>query len=140
MRRLFDFASLWVPVAAYMGLIYFLSAQSDLMLPQRLPDGLLHGIEFFLLAVLVIRALNGGLLLPMVPRCYLWAFVLSSHYALLDELHQAMVPARASSLIDLLADLAGIDLALAAVYLLQRLLVPRRVAGAAAASSWDPRA
>jgi len=129
-RRSLEFLSLWVPVAAYMGAVYFLSSRSRLQWARSFPDVLLHGVEFFLLAVLVVRALNGGLLIPVNPRCYLWAFALSAHYALLDEMHQALVPGRVSSVIDLLSDLMGIDLALASVYLLQRLLASRR-AGAA---------
>lgn len=123
MRRFSEFLNLWLPVGAYMGVIYFFSSRSNLRMVREIPDSLLHASEFFLLAVLVVRALNGGLLLPMIPRCYLWAFVLAAHYALLDELHQALVPGRASSVLDLLADLVGIDLALAGVYVLQRFFV-----------------
>ena len=126
MRRPIEFANLWVPVAAYMGLIYFLSSRSSLRVARMVPDGILHGAEFFLLAVLVARAVSGGLLGPIPPRCYLWAFVLSAHYAVLDELHQLVVPGRVSSALDLLADMVGIDLALAAVFLLQRALSSRR--------------
>lgn len=134
MRRLAGFLNLWVPVAAYMGLIYFMSSRGNVRLIQQVPDVLLHGGEFFLLAILVVRALNGGLLVPVVPRCYLWAFVLSAHYALLDELHQALVPGRVPSLLDLLADVMGIDLALAAIFLLQRSLGPRRLDAAGSAA------
>jgi VanZ family protein len=128
-RRSLGFLSLWLPVLAYMGAIYLLSSTSDLRWARQVPDTLLHGTEFFVLAVLVARALNGGLLTPMAPAGYLWTFVLSAHYALLDELHQALVPERVSSVLDLLADLAGIDLALAAVFVLQRILAARRARG-----------
>jgi VanZ family protein len=121
-------------VLVYMGAIYALSSASDLHWARGVPDTLLHGTEFFVLAVLVARALNGGLLMPMPPAGYLWTFALSAHYALLDELHQALVPGRVSSVLDLLADLAGIDLALAAVFVLQRLLAARRSAGSEAAT------
>jgi VanZ family protein len=131
-RRFLGFLSLWLPVLAYMGAIYYLSSVSDLDWTRRFPDALLHGAEFFVLGVLVARALNGGLLTPLPPAGYLWTFVLSAHYALLDELHQALVPQRVSSVLDLLADLAGIDLALAAVFLLQRFLAPRPIRGSRA--------
>ncbi|MEE9217540.1 MAG: VanZ family protein [Acidobacteriota bacterium] len=121
--------SLWLPLAVYVALIYVLSAQSRLVWADRFPDFLLHSVEFFLLTVLVIRALNGGLLIPIPARCYLWGFVLSSHYAMLDEIHQAFVTERISSMFDFMADLIGIDLALAAVFVLQRSLAPRRVQG-----------
>lgn len=110
-----------------MVLIYFLSSQANITWARHYPDSLLHATEFFLLAVLVLRALNGGLLIPVPARCYLWTFVLSSHYALLDEIHQALVPARNASVLDLLADMVGIDLALAAVFILQQALESRRV-------------
>ncbi|MCZ6779456.1 MAG: VanZ family protein [Acidobacteriota bacterium] len=130
MRRFLESLGLWLPLAFYVGLIYFLSSQSTIAWARYYPDSLLHGIEFFLLAALVLRALNGGLLIPVPPRCYLWTFVLSSHYALLDEIHQALVPGRVASVLDLMADMVGIDLALAAVFILQRALVSRRVSAA----------
>jgi VanZ family protein len=126
-RRLHAFLNLWFPLAVYVGLIYFLSSRSRVEWARQFPDVLLHASEFFVLAVLVIRALNGGLLIPMLSRCYLWTFVLSSHYAMLDEIHQALVPGRVSSMIDFLSDTVGIDLALALVYALQRALARRRV-------------
>lgn len=133
MRRSVGFLSLWLPVLAYMGVIYLFSSTSDLRWARRVPDALLHGTEFLVLAVLVARALNGGLLTPMPPGGYLWTFVLSAHYALLDELHQALVPERVASVLDLLADVAGIDLALALVFVLQRILAARWAQGSEAA-------
>lgn len=127
MRRFLAILGLWLPLLGYVALIYFFSSQSHLAWARYYPGSLLHALEFFLLAILVLRALNGGLLIPVPPRCYLWSFMLSSHYALLDEIHQALVPGRVASVFDLMADLVGIDVALAVVYTLQRVLATRRV-------------
>jgi VanZ family protein len=126
-RRPLAFLNLWFPLAVYVGFIYFLSSRSRIEWARQFPDVFLHAGEFFVLALLVIRALNGGLLIPMLSRCYLWTFVLCSHYAMLDEIHQALVPGRVSSMIDFLSDTVGIDLALALVYALQRALARRRI-------------
>ncbi len=96
----------WLPLVAWMGLIFALSAQPDLPHPKAGWADLLvssggHALLFGLLAVLWLRALG--------PRPYAWllALVLTTLYALSDELHQAFVPGRHPDPWDLLCDGLG---------------------------------
>jgi VanZ family protein len=102
---------LWLPVVAWMGVIYYLSAQPDL--PQTdthwadlLISNTAHAFVFGVLAVLWARAWNQhrhGLLL---------AFALTMLYALSDEVHQTFVPGRHADPWDLVCDGLGAALAL----------------------------
>ena len=47
---------LWLPVAAYMAAIFYVSAQSSLPGRGGVPDVVLHGGEYFGLAMLTFRA------------------------------------------------------------------------------------
>jgi len=102
---------LWLPVVAWMGLIFYLSAQQDL--PQTdthwadlLLSSTAHAFLFGVLAVLWARALSES------RRGLLLAFALTMLYALLDELHQTLVPGRHADPWDLLCDGLGAALAL----------------------------
>lgn len=114
----------WAAVAAWMALIFYLSAQS------RLPDFTRgqfpevqsvvgHFTMYLVLAWLWRRALAGA----GVPRSGRWAFVLTMLYALSDEFHQNFVPDRLPSGFDLATDAAGAAAALWFCRILQR--VPR---------------
>lgn len=98
----------WAAVAAWMGLIFFLSAQPRLprvILPGLLPiqDVLGHFTVYAVLAVLVGWALQGaGVRHPM-----LWALGAAVLYGVTDEFHQRFVPNRHPDLFDLATDLAG---------------------------------
>ena len=96
----------WLPVLAWMGLIFYLSAQPDLPHPETGWADLLfssgaHAFVFGVLAVLWARALGAR-------RRALWiAFALTALYALSDEFHQAFVPGRTPDPLDLLCDGLG---------------------------------
>ena len=102
---------LWLPLVAWMGLIFYLSAQPDL--PQthaHWADLIIsiaaHAFVFGVLAVLWARVLGQrryGLAL---------AFVLTMLYALIDEYHQTFVPGRYADAWDLVCDGLGAILAL----------------------------
>jgi VanZ family protein len=103
---------LWLPLLAWMGLIFYLSAQPDLPHPDTGWLGLAlssgaHVFVFGVLAILWARVLG--------ERRYalLVAFLLTMLYALSDEFHQAFVPGRYPDPWDLLADGLGAVLALA---------------------------
>ena len=100
-------ASLWAPVVGFMGLLYFLSARSDLVLST--PPGwdkVLHAGAYALLAGLSLRAFHGGL-----GRLALWptvfALLLTIAYGMLDEVHQSRVAGRDASVLDWAADVFG---------------------------------
>ena len=100
----------WGPVLAWMGLIFVLSAQSQLPTPQEywldvLVEKSAHTFEFAVLGALLSRALAGG-------RSPSWrvmgtAVLLAWIYALLDEWHQSFVPGRSADWHDVVFDWLG---------------------------------
>jgi VanZ family protein len=99
----------WIPVVAWMGVIFFLSAQPRLPSP---PSPVLakilekggHTLEYAVLASLVWLAMG--------QRTPLLAWVLSVAYAISDEYHQSFVPGRNPDPVDALFDATGAALAL----------------------------
>lgn len=96
----------WLPLVAWMGLIFYLSAQPDLPHPATgwadlLVSSTAHFFMFAVLAVLWARTLQAN------PRARLLALALTLLYALSDELHQAFVPGRTPDPLDLLCDACG---------------------------------
>ena len=114
--------SLWGPVAAGMALIFAGSAQSEVGVVGRIPDWMTHGAEYAALAVLVSRALAGGLLLPLSRGGMIATVVLCTTYGVSDEYHQSFVPRRDASAADVAKDCGG---AVAGIWV-QRLLARRR--------------
>lgn len=109
----------WLPVVAWMGLIFFLSAQPDLPHPSSgwldwLISSSAHLFEFAVLAVLWARALGQG------RRSRLIAVALTLLYALSDEFHQLFVPGRHADPLDLASDALGAVLGLGGWAWLQR--------------------
>jgi UDP-N-acetylmuramyl pentapeptide phosphotransferase/UDP-N-acetylglucosamine-1-phosphate transferase len=102
----------WAAAAAWMAVIFVLSAQSNL--PNLMPG--LPGLEeiaghlsvYALLAALLWWALRGaGIRYPAA-----WALVAAVLYGAADEFHQSFVPGRTMTVNDLLVDLIGAGLAL----------------------------
>ena len=96
-------------LAAWCGLVWYLSDQPDpgesVGILVKLPDWLLHGVEFAVggfLARHALRPLVGARALVPLLFCIAWA--------LLDELHQSFVPGRDPSWTDVLADVVGAQL------------------------------
>lgn len=111
-RRQRSWLYLWLPLLAWMGLIFFLSARPDLPTLEsgwmsRLVSSGAHAFMFGVLAVLWMRVLGGR------HSAWLLAFGLTMLYALSDEFHQAFVPGRQTDAWDLLCDGIGAALALA---------------------------
>ena len=96
----------WLPPLAWMGLIFYLSAQPDLpRVPEPLLDLILkkaaHAFVYAVLAALWQRALNrrvGGAPLP---------WLIAVLYAITDEIHQTFVPGRHGRATDVLIDGMG---------------------------------
>ncbi len=107
-RRL---AVYWLPVAAWMGLIFLLSAQPDLPHP---PSAFLdhvvkkggHMAAFAILAWLWWRALHRERGMPMGVALGL-ALMFTVLYAVSDEVHQSFVPGRKPRATDVLFDSLG---------------------------------
>lgn len=112
-NRLYGHVGLrWTAVAAWMAVIFFLSAQPHL--PDLAPG--LPGVEeigghllaYGVLAVLFWWALRGtGTRTPAT-----WALLAAILYGATDELHQHFVPGRTATVEDLLVDLIGASLGL----------------------------
>jgi VanZ family protein len=109
---------LWGPPAAYLGLIFYLSAQSAIPWAEPYPDKLLHALEYMGLALLLARALNGGLARVPGTRMLVWTWVACVVWAISDELHQKFVPGRTCDVRDACADAMGAALGLVAMRLI----------------------
>lgn len=90
-----------------MAVLFALSSRSDLGPAGRVvPDTLSHGTVYLILAVLLCRALAGGLR-PLRPGPALFAALLATAYGVSDEFHQSFVPGRDASAADVLKDMGG---------------------------------
>jgi VanZ family protein len=114
----------WLPPLLWMGLIFFLSAQSSL--PHH-PDILLdlilkkvaHVMEYGILAFLLWRALSRELD-TLSWSALVIAFLVSVLYAASDEYHQTFVPGRNGTPVDVSIDAVGALIALLVVGSLRR--------------------
>ena len=107
MRR---FLWYWLPVLAWMGMIFFLSAQPDLPgPPEPWLDALLkkgsHAVAYGVLAWLYARALRRHVRGPLALRVASVGLALA--YALSDEYHQTFVPGRSGRWLDVGIDGVG---------------------------------
>jgi VanZ family protein len=103
--------SLWLPVVGVLGLIYFISSRSTDQLIYPGPDYVAHAVEYFFLALLLARALNGGMRPVVTARVLLLTLGLSVVWAVTDEVHQKFVRTRISSWQDAVSDTVGATLA-----------------------------
>jgi VanZ family protein len=97
---------LWGPVAAWMGFLFFVSSQSRPPGGGLLPDWVTHPLGYALLAVLLARALAGGLRRAPVGVAVV-AAALAALYGITDEWHQTFTPGRDASLADVVKDFCG---------------------------------
>lgn len=106
---------LWAPVALLLGYEFYLSSQSQLPsltfgVEVQHFDKLEHATYFFLIGVFFVRAARFGEGWT-ARRTAVVLVVLGFLYACLDELHQFSVPMRSVEVADVLADTAGVVLA-----------------------------
>jgi len=82
-------------------------------------DKLLHLLVYFVFTGLLYVALNHQTRFPsLARRPGLWAILIAGIYGLTDEIHQSFV-GRSADVLDLVADIAGAVLFVAAVSLLR---------------------
>jgi VanZ family protein len=102
-----SFTRLWLPVLAWAAVIFALSSVPDLGTGLGGWDLVLrkiaHAAEYAVLGALLVRATGRTGL----------AFALGALYAVSDELHQAFVPGRLGSPIDVAIDAAGVAVGIA---------------------------
>jgi VanZ family protein len=89
-----------------MAAIFYVSSLPDPAIPSG-TDKPLHWVAYLGLAVIVIRALAGGLPGPIDVWIAAVAMLITVGYAVTDEVHQMFVPGRSAEMSDLLADAAG---------------------------------
>jgi len=101
---------LWLPVAAWCGLIYFLSNIPHLRISPYWWDYPLrkaaHMVEYAILARLFARALSGSTSWSR-KKIFILSLVFVAFYASTDEVHQHFVVGRHGSPVDVLIDAAG---------------------------------
>jgi hypothetical protein len=117
-RHRSKFVNNWLPVVAWAALIFALSSVPDLGTGLGGWDLVLrkiaHAAEYAVLGALLLRATGRTGL----------AFALGALYAVSDELHQAFVPGRLGSPLDVAIDAAGVAVGIA----LWQLVRQRRLA------------
>jgi len=102
-------------VAAYLALVFLLSAQSTLPeLPGSPNDKLQHSTAYAVMGALVTWALVRGQWRRVTSRTVVLVTLFCTVYGWTDEVHQLFVPGRQYDLYDLLADATGAFLAAAA--------------------------
>jgi VanZ family protein len=121
----------WALVILWMILIFsfstepFSSEKSTPFLAALLADLLPHGLarhmetivylirklshwsEYFILGILLIRALKAQIPRQPALRRMLWSILLATLYAVTDEYHQTLVPGRSANLLDVVIDSFG---------------------------------
>ncbi len=99
--------ALWVPAAAHMAFIFYLSTQSDPMpaITRVVWDKALHTSGYMCLGLLFARGLSGEGLRSW--RLWIIATAVGALYGASDEWHQSFVDGRDSDIHDWFADLIG---------------------------------
>jgi len=103
----------WLPVIAYAGLIFIFSSIPGRDIPSlfSFQDLVFHFLEYLVLALLLNRAWHVYFPGHSFYRRFFLIFTFALIYAIIDELHQAFVPGRNTSLIDIGCDGLGIMVA-----------------------------
>jgi VanZ family protein len=109
------YLTLWLPVAFWASLIFYLSSIPYLRITEAWYDLILrklaHVFIFGVLARLLARALSGSTFWSWKKTFY-WTLIVSALYAGSDEYHQSFVAGRGASLVDVAIDSLGVWMAL----------------------------
>lgn len=121
----------WIPVILWAGLIFYFSTESftfsntegffsewlSWLLPEVSPTAFLpfhpvlrkvgHWFEYFILAILLVRARRSSNESELAMPTSAWTLVLVLAYAISDEYHQSWVPERTASAVDVAIDTFG---------------------------------
>lgn len=121
MRRFTAYFPYWVPTLLWLGVTFFLSSLPDSITPGRflLSDKICHAAEYFILAFLMLFALQRTTALKF-STCFWIVLAAGAVYGLSDEIHQLYVPTRNFDLRDLAADVCGILVLFAILWVLQK--------------------
>jgi VanZ family protein len=105
------FLKYYLPALLWAALIFTLSSIPRHALPPvgfRLSDKIYHFIEFAILGLLLIRAFRHLWPPTRQQSAIFWAALSGTLWGVLDEVHQNFVRGRDPSLLDALADTAGV--------------------------------
>lgn len=121
MRKFVASFPYWVPTVLWMGVIFFMSTLPESATPGRdiLPDKVCHAGEYFILAFLILFALQRTTRARFSSSFWItlaWVVV----YGLSDEIHQLYVPTRQFEVGDLIADVCGVVVLFFILWVLQR--------------------
>jgi len=107
------FIRYWLPVVAYIAMIFTLSAQPNLKVPFHFQnaDKVIHMSEYCGLGILVVRALRTVPRLQSAVVAGLVAIMIGVGIGASDELFQSTVPGRDSDVFDWIADSIGVTMA-----------------------------
>jgi VanZ family protein len=106
---------LWAPVALLLAFEFWLSSRTPSGIPPLGPwfdgkDKLEHGLYFFLTGLLAVRAARFGERWSRTKTAVLLLLV-ALLWGCSDEIHQSYTPGRSVEIGDVLADVAGVVLA-----------------------------
>jgi VanZ family protein len=103
------FVEFWLPVLAYVSLVYFASSIPRLQPPLHFvnSDKLIHAGEYLVLGLLLARAMRASVRVGPPLFAAMMAIGLVVVVGSCDEFLQSFIPGRDSSLFDLLADTVG---------------------------------
>jgi VanZ family protein len=109
------FISLWLPLIALMALIFILSSMPSLGSGSNDewkldPHSVAHVTIYLPLGFLLLR----GVVSQGVSRAIWWTLVIGVLYAVSDEIHQAFVPGRTPSVLDIGMDGLGLVMGIVA--------------------------
>jgi len=109
-RRFFVlFMGFWLPVLAYVSVIFALSSQPNLKAPLNFTNGdkLAHLGEYMVLGLLLVRALRATLRVSRPLFAAMIAIGLVVIVGVSDEFLQSFIPGRTSDVFDVMADVLG---------------------------------
>ena len=112
------FVFFWVPVYAYMGLMFQVSsvpnplealpgAELAVKLFSTWASSILHIVEYFVLSMLLGVAFRHSRHNFFVKHSFLLAFIISALFGMSDEIHQLFVPGRFCTISDIGFDSLG---------------------------------
>jgi len=116
----------WAMLVGYCVLVFIGSSVSHVPRElSKIPDYVLHFIEYFMMGLLANLAFRTRPLSFRIGMASIIATLFCACYAVTDEFHQYFVASRSASLSDIGADLLGAVFAQVVVLLLRRLRTPR---------------
>src|SRR5262249_14976473 len=107
---------LWLPVFAYMALIFALSSLSRTPAFVSHVDKYLHAMLYAGFGALLVRAFAGGWHRRVTVSVVVATILIAALYGVSDEFHQSFVPHRNVEAMDVVADTMGASIAAVALF------------------------